>query len=557
MTTLKNDRILRFRDRLYQKKVPKLLRTGSDKLNPISRSRTDPQGNTIIPTKEIARFFHNHVKTENFIDADAYFDNLFRLFKGLIEDSTPYTFESDVQVSVEDIQSASNKKAIEYLTTNLIISFFHHASGLEAPSQNDFLTKDLKAVIAKSNEGRDYRELVGSTLSTMVETLKQNKPWRESLDDIQTAALVCRLVGARLPQIDKSVLSKIVSQARAEVNKELAVLTKILNTRDQLANEEKNDKQYLKAMKKLDAATNGLLKRIDTYLGYAHAFTAAINASIQGFLGPADKILKTAIAKLIFNFSDTDQTDYNPLPYSSARYRIGMLLDYPELTKFSLALKADDTYAFLFKETTALYYKEIISQFSLLSSKKHFSTPLLESAIGETLRLIETFRLAKNDLTAEKDQVKTCFLLLLDQSSYEQLDKVLTILDRVGQVAQDDSKELLSQTREILIKNCYATLFQLEIDRTSADELTKSVRKHMMGYSLYYRPQRFFFQTFFSTQIADPDGGLTERFSTMIQTHKKLAIALMNFFSNPVEMEGMMADSQIETAKRLAQRLLE
>ncbi|MFH2092711.1 MAG: hypothetical protein ABIJ31_10140 [Pseudomonadota bacterium] len=560
MTILKQDRIIRFRDRLYQKKIPRLFKIGSDELAPIKKSKTDQQGNTVIATKDIISFFHTQVKTDKFIDADQYFNNLYLLFKVLTKDSDQYTFESDIQISVEDIQAATDKKAIEYLTTNLIISFFDNAHLSDGSDNDAFLEKDLNKVIIKSREGRDYRTLVGNTLQAMVKTLQLNKPWRESLGDIQTAAIVCRLVGAKLPQIDKAVLSNIVAQARSEIKQYTSVFTKILNTKEQLIKEEKNQKNYLMTMKKLDAATIGTLKKINIFLGYAHTFIASIGASIQGFLGPNDTDLKLCIARFFFEYHDTipsETTEVQPLGYSITRYRLGILFEYPDLIRFTLTLKQEKIYAHLFDRIYGLYYQEIIKQMALISRSERLDTTILESCIGVALRVINKFGLTEKQMESEKKEIKKRFLSLIRLTHHEHLPGIIDLKERISQVIQDHSKELLEDTRRVLIENCYSNLIAIETKDVPADELNKTVQTLILGYSIYYKPQRFFYQKFFYTFIGEVDGSLAESFSNIIRTKKILAIAILTLFSDVNHVGDLLAKNQIEYSGRLLLTLYE
>ncbi len=555
MTILKKDRVERFRDRLYQKKMPRLFCIGTSDLNPIKRSRTDEQGKTIIATKEIILFFQSSVQDDTFFDADQYFSNLYLLFSVLTKDTDQFTFESDVQISVEDINEASNKKAIEYLTTNLIISFFDHAHLSDGSDNDAFLEKGLKKLIAKTNEGRDYRALVGNTLQTMVKTLQEDKPWRESLDDIQTASLVCRLVGAKLPQIEKSVLAKNVLQARAEIENSLAVFNKILNTRKQLIDEESNPKIYLQTMKKLDAATSGVLKKIDTFLGFAHTFISAIGASSQGFLGPSDTVLKKCITRFFFEFDQTESGRNTALNYSTARYRMKTLLNYPELIWFTRNLKQEKTYSVCLEQLFSLFFNEIIKQLSRLSRTGHPDFQPLESCLNETLRLMDTFGLDKDQMQPEKKDIKKRFLSLVRRTAHEHLAPVLDLKDYIIQVTQDGTKELLEDTRRVLIDNCYSRLLAVDIQSMAIVDLHKIVSRLITGYSQFYKPHRFFFQNFFTTFVGETDAPLNENFSGIIQSKKMLAISMLTFFSDDNHVGGLLSKKQIEYADEVLESL--
>lgn len=559
MTILKKDRINRFRDRLYQKKMPRLFKAGSEGLRPIKRSKTNEQGNIIIPTKEIINFFQTSVTSGAFIDADQYFSNLYLLFSILAKDSSHYTFESDVQISVADINKATNKKAIEYLTSNLIISFFDNVHLSDGSDSDPVLQKDLKQVIKTANEGRDYKNLVSNTLQTMVQTLKKDKPWRESLDDIQTAALVCRLVGAKLPQIDKDVLSKNIVQARSEIKQDLALFNKILNTKTELIKAETDQKKLFKTMKKLDTATSGVLKKIDTFLSYAHTFISAIGSSSQDFLDTSDALLKNCIARFFFEFRTTEAAppqSTSVLNYSTTRYRMGILFDYPELTRFTTGLKQEEKYAPCFDDLFGLFFNEIIKQTERLSVAETMNTRNLESCLGETLRLVDTFGLKKEDMASEKKSIKKQFLSLVRSTSHEQLPAILALKEKILRVIQDDDKELLEDVRKVLVDNCFANLTGLDIETTSADELNKTVRKLILSYSIYYKPQRFFYHNFFTQYVGNADEEtLTKEFSDISRSKKRLAVSILSLFSDVNHVGDLLSAKQIEHADSLLARL--
>ncbi len=552
MTILNKDRLVRFGERLYQKKMPRLFKEGAGDLNPIKKSKRDPEGRTIISTREIITFFVLKLEGEKSPDADEYFESLYLLFEVLSKNTENYIFESDVRIAEKDIQEADNKKTIEYLTTNLIISYFVTFKDA-AGADGEFLEKDLKKIIIKGNEGRDYKTLVGNTLKTLIKTLQEGKAWRECLEDIKVASLVCRLVGARLPQIDKNVLSKIVLESRKEINQYLAMFVKIRNTRDQVVRDEKNQKIFLKTMNKLDTANTAVLDKIDKYLADAHAFIQSIGASPKSFLGQNDSVLKQCIAKYFFEFQESNdkKTGIN-LNYSTYRFKMGSLFGYPDLTKYASTIQKEEIYKDCILNIYDVHLKEIIKQIRNIIKRAAFlNTKSLETVIFESNRLINKFDLNDKCLENDKQRVQQKYLTLIRQTPVEKIKAIIELREQICNAIQDDSRELLENTRKVLVDSCYASLISIDSKSFPADELTTQVRKIVRGYSFHYKPQRFFYQQFFELYIGKLDEELSEFFTDIMQTKKILGMAMLTYFSDHNHVKGFLSDKQIEYAGRL------
>ncbi|MCG8639647.1 MAG: hypothetical protein MI862_07915, partial [Desulfobacterales bacterium] len=139
----------------------------------------------------------------------------------------------------------------------------------------------------------------------------------------------------------------------------------------------------------------------------------------------------------------------------------------------------------------------------------------------------------------------------------KQLPDIIALKEKISRVTQDETKELLEDTRRVLIDNCYSNLTGLETDNVNADTLQKTVRKLIQSYSMYYKPQRFFYQNFFSTYVGEADDSVSESLSAIINTKRILAISMLTLFSDSAHMGGRLAENQIEYADQLLQSLYE
>lgn len=258
MMPLEKNKITEFRNRLYQKNIPGILKSGTRDLVPVETCKRDESGKFIIFIDDIISFFFDAATSENGLDLDGLFFNLYVLFDLLSKETENISFTSDTRILEKQIEEADNKTTVELLTKNLILSYFKNLD-----SENDLLGKDLQTIIKISRQGKEYQILVAKTLENLIQTLKSQKSWKEALLEIQIASVVCRLIGARLPQIEKQVLLKIVSQSREEIKENTALFTRILDLRSQFIKENEPSKVYLKKMAKVDTALSASLSKIE------------------------------------------------------------------------------------------------------------------------------------------------------------------------------------------------------------------------------------------------------------------------------------------------------
>ena len=561
MIILEENKIIRFRDRLYRKNVPGILKSGAKDLNPMEKSKADGQGNPIVLTNEIISFFFSAMGKEDGLNADQYISNLYRVFDILAKEAQHYSFQSDMRVSEKDIEEADLNLTIELLTKNLIITYFSRVKLSDGSVTHDLLDPDLEAVIKLSNEGRDYRTLIGKVLDALVETLKSAKPWRQSLEEIEKASLVCWLVGAGLPQIEKTVLSRIVSEFRAEIKKDTAFFTKILNTKDRLTKEEKNHKNFVKAMDKLDQALAGILKNIDDCLGHAYRCIAVIGASIHGFLGQVDEELKKNTAALFFEYGEEVDEKHQikvQRSFSSYRYRMAMLFDYPGLTKFSKSLQREERYRDWVLDCFRLYFDEFIRQMDFLFSPagpKDFK--LIETRLFEIIRLVRNLELDPLALESEKKKIQEKYLSLLSAIPLEYLSSAVLMKEDICIAIQDHSKTLMEAVRKTLMETCHARLTALDPESISFDELHQAVQKLLTGYALSYKPQRFFYQRFFEQYISGPNGALSLHMTQLLQKKRPIALKMLEIFSDPKYVGDFISKDQIAFSDELLKKFLE
>jgi len=556
MIPLEEDKIIKFRKRLYQKKVPLLFKSGGPDLNPIEKCRVDQQGKIVISTNDIISFFFFSCRQVDTLDIERYFSNLYLLFTVLTKESENYSFVSDSQILEKDIQEADNKITIKYLTKNLINIFFDNISLYNGVAGYDPLEKNLAAIIKKSNDGRNYQTLVEKTLEALIDTLKTGKPWRQSFEDIQKAALVCKLVGERLPPIEKNVLSKIVLESRNEIKKSTLLLGKISDARKQLNRQVPPHKEALKVISKLAAAETDNLKKIDDYLCDAYKFMTIIGASVSGFLGQNNEDLKNQLARLFFEYRDPPSKGSHRT-YSVSRHRMARLFKYPELTRFTRSLQHEEKYQGHYMDLFTLFFNELIRQMdNCLSIGADNDFKFLENCLSETIRLVEKLDLEKSSLIQNEKNVRENYLSLLKAIPLDQISPLLEMKEDFCRVIQDDSRELLEEIRKNLIDICYSSLLRIKVDSVTETALSSQVRKLITGYSLHYKPQRFFYQNFFGKYICRPDGSLSVYLGDLIKTRKPLVMAILDIFSSTGQVGDLISREQIKFSENFQKMCL-
>lgn len=559
MTTLSADKVKKFRDKLFQKRVSKLLQKGGKGLKPLDRYRKDEKGRTLVPVDKIIRFFSKEMEKAGAFHPDQYFDGLFTLFKVLSQGAEPFTFECGFSVSEQDIQQADIKTTIELLTKNLIITYFSNLKTIKDQIDTGLLTPDLASIIQKSNAGRDYRDLVGNTLTKLISSLGQDKPWREYLDDINDADLVCRLTGAKLPSMKKEILAGIILKSRKEIQAYNAMFRKVINTREQMAEHEKNDKKYLKAMQRLDEATQAILKKIDTYMEAAHSFMKIIGLTTEAVLGKTDGELKENLTRLFLGFKPgtDDLSDIlTTMGFATARYRLNMLFGYPDIALYSRAFRVDDRFRGFYYDLFRLLFRELkekIEQLPLDGDETLFR--LFKQNLSEAVRAVDTLALEPEDLVEEKYAVRDAYVALVQEISYEKLGAVLDTRELVCLVTQDRTREIMAPIRSALLKNCFSTLGRYAEEPLAADRAKNGIRKRLHYFALHYKPQRAFYQLFFATYVGKADSALSPYLSQFMQKNKHFVFALLMLFSDENSMHDLLAKNQISHARTLLEKL--
>lgn len=551
MTTLNENKVKKFREKLYQKRVSKLLQKGGKGLNPLERYKNDEKGRPLVTTDKIIRFFSKEMEKVGDRHPDQYFISLFTLLRILTKGAEPFSYECGFSVSEKDIHESDNKTTIEQLTKNLIITYFSNLKDYKGRVDTELLTPDLKIIIQKSNAGRDYRTLVGNTLKKLVASLAEDKPWREYLEDINDADLVCRLTGAKLPSMDKKVLTGIILKSRKEIQQYTLLFNKVLNTREQMAAEEKNDKKYLKAMQRLDEATQAILGKIDGYLTSAHSFMKIIGLTPEVLMGKIDTELKLNLTRLFLGVRPDEASPdiLAEMGYATARYRLSMLFDYPEITVYCRAFKADTDYQGLYLDLFRLLYRELVEKMDRLGlDTDETGIRLLKQSLFETHRAVEKLALEEDFLLPEKETVRSAFVTLIREVPFDRLGGVMELTEPVCRVTQDQPREIMAHIRSALLESCFATLSGYAEKSMAADKAKNGIKKRLHYYAMYYKPQRAFYQLFFNRYIGKSGGGISSQLSDFQQKNKHFVFALFMLFSDKKAMKDLITKEMIEHA---------
>ena len=560
MTILAKDKILRFKDRLFRKNTSRLMQKGGGHgLNPIASCRVDDKGNLIIPTEKIINFFTQSTQDSKMMNAKLHFSNLYMMLSEFTKEIEECTFESDIKISEKEIHAADNKIKIEYLTKNIIINYFNQIKLDSGKVDYDLLDRDLKKIIKISGSGRDYRTLVENTLKSLIETFKEDQSWRKCLEHMNDADLVCKLVGAKLPKIDPKVISKHIQDARKELLNENQMLTKILNTKAQLLSKEMDQKQYLQMAKKLDKASEGVLGKMDDYFYFAHSFMNVLGLTPEVFLGKVDPLLKSNLAALFFNFQGDENADNRSVPhlnYSQCRHRMGMLLQYPELVKYCRAFNSHNIYQPYCLQIFKRYYDELDQLLAhLISSPEKLHLKKLDNLVAELKKLSVAIGLDDLELEEEKQNIQKKYLAVVRTLKMPDLDELLPLTTDICLITSDSKGQFPEAVRSKLVSSGYSALSRLDTSDCSAEEVTSEVQKILVGYSMNYKPQRFYFHKFFEIYVGSARSGPVDGFNDLLKKNEILAKTLLKIYATNKAVSHLVSKEHSEYAAEILKEL--
>ncbi len=556
MKTLKPEKIKRFKDRLLKKNASLLMQKGAHNLNPIATCHTDEKGDIIVPTDKIIDFFFKLTDHDTSLTTNEHFSNLHTLFSVFTKEIEGYSFESESQISEKDIQEANTKTTIEYLTKNLIISYFDNIREEETGRvDTDLLDKKLAKLIRISSSGRDYRSLVGNTLEHLVETLENEDSWHKCIQNMNDAAIVCNLVGATLPKIEPTVVSKFIQQAQQEIQKNNEILDKILNTKEMMISQEANLKNYLRSVKKLGLALNQVLNKMNQYFSFAHNFVQLLGLPLNKFIGKENDALLKNLAKFFLGCPEPDADGSIPEPdinYSEIRFRLNKLFSYPELITFCQSFKDYELYKGYYTNLFKLYYDELYRVLNeMISHPDKIQVTKLANCIFELKKNLDVMSLDQDLLNEEKQKVQKIYTSLIRSLNVEQLNELIQFRDDLRIITHDENGQFLEATRKTLVAACYFSLKSIDHKDMKMDEFKAAFQKTLFGYAIHYRPQKIFYQLFFETYIGKLGEATTNSFQELANTNKLFVIMMLKVLSDSKTLGQLLPQKYLEYAEEL------
>jgi hypothetical protein len=543
--------------------MPDIMRKGAEGLTPIKKYPEDENGYPLVPIKRITRFFLEEMEKEPFVLPDQHIEALYALFKALVEEMPAVSFDLGVSISQEDIQEADNKTTIELLTTNVIITYFHLVKSNLGNQDNSLVNPDMQSIIKQSTSGRDYKRLVSNTLKGLIFSLAQDKPWFEYIDDINDADLVCRLAGARLPSMEKTILGTITNKSRQEIAGYNDMFTKLLYTRARIVTSQENKKEYLKTMEKLDTAIYGLLKKMDRFLVLGYRLSEIIDIPIRSIIGETFSKLRQNMLWLFFEVWPK-ALEPGDMPHqvaiSALRCRMNVLFSVPHITRFCREFTQNPDYHPPVNDLFQQMFKGLMERIDLVSMEKDEiigDLAWVESALFEIRRAIENLDLDQSRLLDEKKAVKQAFLGLIGKTDFESLDAVLDLCDMVCDVTHDTDREIMVSIRAVLMEKSFSTLKAYAGTKVPPKEAIPEITRRLQAFAVHYRPQRAFYRIFFNTYFISKPSPNAPHFSQFLTSNKYFAQAMLMRFSDDKAMKDLLADAYIQKAKHLLRDLLD
>ncbi len=542
--------------------MPKIMRQGDEGLTPVKKYPEDEDGYPLVPIKRISRFFLEEIGKAQFVLADQHIEELYKLFKMLIEDLPKVSFDVGGSIDQEDIQDADNKTTIEFLTTNVIITYFYLVKSNLGNQDDSLLNPDMQSIIKQSTAGKDYKPLVSNTLKGLIFSLAQDKAWFEYIEDINEADLVCRLAGARLPSMEKTTLGAITDKSRQEIAGYNEMFTKLLQTRARIVTSQENQKEYFKSMEKLDTAIYGTLKKMDRFLEMAYRLSQILDIPSRSIIGDTFSKLRQNMLWLFFDVWPKALEPGN-MPHqvavSALRHRMNILFNGPHITRFCREFTQSPAFQPPVNDLFQQMFKGLVKRINLVSMEEGDSITGLawvERALFEIRRAMENLDPDESRFTDEKKEVKNAYIALIFKTDFESLDAVLDLCDMICDVTHDTDREIMVDIRAALMKKSFFTLEGYAAKKVTPKDAIPQISRRFQAFAVHYRPQREFYRIFFDTYFISKPRPKVPHFTHFFTSNRYFAQAMLMHFADDSAMKDLLPVSYIQKAKHLLVDLL-
>ncbi len=543
--------------------MPEIMRQGGDGLAPVKKYPEDERGYPLIPIKRVTRFFLEEMDKNPFVLSDQYIQELYTLFKIMVEDLPAVSFDPEASFSQEDIQDADNKTTIELLTTNVIITFFHQVKANLGNNDDSVVNPDMQSIVKKSTAGRDYKRLVSNTLKRLIFSMARDKPWFDYIKDINDADLICRLAGAKLPSMEKTTLGSITGKAQKEISGYNDLFTKLLYARAQTVAGQENKKEFFKSMAKLDAAIYGLIKKIDRFLDMAYRLCQILGLSSGSIIGDTFSKLRQNVLWLFFDVWP-QKIEQGQMPekmaVSTLRFRMNLLFNLPHITRFCREVTRDPAFHAPVNDLFHVMYRDLADKINRVSMEEGNRSRILERVgmrLSELQRAIEHLDMDESRLGAEKKDVKSAYVALTLKTGFESLEEVLNFCDRICDVTHDKDRDIMSSIRSAFMEKSFLTLEEYALKKVPPKDAIPEISRRLHAFAVHYRPQREFYRIFVDTYLISSPRPRQPHYTQFLMSNRHFAQAMLMFFADSKAMKNFLPDSYIDKAARLLADLLE
>ncbi len=543
MAILSPNKIKKLKERLYKQKVSGLLVQGTKGLSPLEQHKTDAKGRPLVHAQIIIRFFLDEMARAGDFFPDEYVEALYALFREFSMEAEAVSFVCGFSVPLEKILAADSKTAIELLSTNIIITYFNSFKTCKGTVDNALLSPDLSKIIIGSNAGRNYNELVNKTLDGLAQSLNQDRSWRHDLDEISNAGLICRLTGSSLPPMAEEAKARTLKKSHKEMAACNELFTKIMTARAKVFVHGKNKRKYLQLMGSLDAAILTILKKTDAYLAAAHRLMGLVGLSYPIVLGETHDALRQNLTWLFLNTKPgkDGRTDIlKNLGLAQLRYRLNMLFNYPDITRFAATFQNAPVYSPIYFDIFRLLFKTAVEQLEMGEA----DMASIERTIRDLARAAEKLDLPEERLKNEKQALQTAYVSLILKIDIEQLEPLINFCDLICRATRDRTRHIMVDVRSALIAACYTGICRQAAEDPSPRKTGTIIKKYLSEYAGHYKPQRDFYRIFFDTHVcagAQP----AEPMAQLIKSGKAVAAALLTTFSDETAMKDLISGDRI------------
>lgn len=556
MTTSDIQEIQRFKDRLLNKKTARLMQQGGKNLSPVPAVANRPGEKPVISPGRVVHFFLEWINTGKIVTPDEYITGLYHLLLIFTKGLSECEILSEPGFSEKKIQSADNRTAVVYLTTNIIIVFFNNIIQSDGKTDHCLLDKNLTRLRGISTAGRDCQLLADGAVEKLGTDLIKETTWQACLEKLNDVRLVCMLSAMHTPVIAPRIFQGTIKTARHEIEKAAGLLFKLLQAKNDAIRQQGNPNNIQKSIKKLDAAIDQTTEKLNSYVFYLNRFKYTPGLFPMSFKEKFNFILKKIMIRLIFGSTVSKIPESSAMNHSRLLARLKRLSKYNEVLEYSSRFKKDEDFSPCYLILFKIFFNHMAGLFDQVAGRPEvLKTNRLTHELGELVKIAEILKLSPKEMITQKQLLEDRFFILIKSVPLDQLADVLCLRDNLCRILQKDNRLFDGSIGENLLSACFSRVKMVETKGRKMESIETELEKHLYAYAAYYRPKKFFFQHFFEIYLGRLKQGPAQHLKQLAAKRTDLAFSLLRLYARPEAADRLVPGEYSSFSNQLIQSL--